>query len=49
MRYHVIERINEGIEASQSENRTNTIWEPTHHHIEIPLFEQWVKERAIKI
>jgi hypothetical protein len=49
LRYHVIERINEDIEASQYENRINTTWEPTHHHIEIPLFEQWVKERAIKI
>jgi hypothetical protein len=49
LRYHVIERINEDIEASQYESRTNTTWEPTQHHIEIPLFEQWVKERAIKI
>jgi hypothetical protein len=36
-------------QASQYENRTNMTWEPAHHHIEIPLFEQWVKERAIKI
>ncbi len=57
IRYHVIERINENIDinasgdlqVSQYENRANVTWEPTHHHIEIPLFEQWVQERAIKI
>jgi hypothetical protein len=45
LRYHVIERINENIDRNQAD----ATWETAHCHIEIPLFEQWVKERAIKI
>jgi transcriptional regulator with XRE-family HTH domain len=45
LRYHVIERINENIDRNQAD----ATWETAHYHIEIPLFEQWVKERAIKI